>query len=160
MLTFTFQYILNPESIFDSSTKIRYFNFMVLPFGMSLSSWIFTKLMEVVSSYLRQCAISVFPYLEDWLVRNLISQSITVSDKILPSSNSESGFYSKPKKVRINTCSEIHVQRHGISDTAEFNQGSSGMSQDSNIDCHAIKYRHKLSFLFWANSLQQQISLS
>ena len=88
------------------------------------------------------------------------SQSITVSDKILPSSNSESGFYCKPKKVRINTCSEIHVQRHGISDTAEFNQGSSGMSQDSNIDCRAIKYHHKLSFLFWANSVQQQISLS
>ena len=61
-------------------------------------------------------------------------QSITVSDKILPSSSSVSGFYSKPKKVRINTCSEFHVHRHGISDTAEFSKGPSGTSQDSNID--------------------------
>ena len=62
------------------------------------------------------------------------SQSITVSDKILPSSNSESRFYSKPKKVQINTCSEFHIHRHGISDTAEFSQGSSGTSPNPNID--------------------------
>ena len=48
------------------------FQFMALPFGMSLSPWIFTKLMDVVTSHLRQRAISVFPYLDDWLIRNLI----------------------------------------------------------------------------------------
>ena len=48
------------------------FQFMVLLFGMSLSPWIFTKLMEVIASHLRQRAISVFPYLDDWLIRNQI----------------------------------------------------------------------------------------
>ena len=62
------------------------------------------------------------------------SQSAMRSDKIFPSSSSESRIYSKPKKVGINTCSEFHVHRHGISDTAEFSQGTSGTSRDPNID--------------------------
>ena len=37
------------------------FQFMALTFGMSLSLWIFTKLMEVIAVHLRQCAISLFP---------------------------------------------------------------------------------------------------
>ena len=57
------------------------------------------------------------------------------SDKILPSSSSESRFYSKPKKVRIYSSSEFHIHRHGISDTAEFSQGTSGTSRESNFDC-------------------------
>ena len=62
------------------------------------------------------------------------SQSTIRSDKILPSSCSESRFYSKPKKVRINTSSAFHVHRHGISDTTEFSQGTSGTSRDPNVD--------------------------
>ena len=52
----------------------------------------------------------------------------------MPSCSSEFRFYSKPKKVRIYSCSEFHIHRHGISDTAEFNQGTSGMSRESNVD--------------------------
>ena len=48
------------------------FQFTALPFGMSLSLWIFTKLMDAIASHLHQRAISVFPYLDDWLIRNLI----------------------------------------------------------------------------------------
>ena len=48
------------------------FQFTVLPFGMSLSSWIFTKLMNVIAAYLRQRVISLFPYLDDCLIRYLI----------------------------------------------------------------------------------------
>ena len=48
------------------------FQFMVLPLGVSLSPWIFTKLMEVIAANLRQRAISLFPYLDDWLIRDLI----------------------------------------------------------------------------------------
>ena len=110
------------------------FQFTALPFRMSLSPWIFTKLMDVVASHLRQRAISVFSVPRRLADKKSDSQSITVSDKILPSSSSESGFYSKPKKVGINTCSDFHVHRHGISDTAEFSQGPSGTGQDSNID--------------------------
>ena len=48
------------------------FQFMALPFGMSLSPWIFTKLMDVIAAHLRQRAISLFPYLDDWLIRDMI----------------------------------------------------------------------------------------
>ena len=48
------------------------FQFTALPFGMSLSLWIFTKLMDVIVAHLRQHAISLFPYLYDWLIRDLI----------------------------------------------------------------------------------------
>ena len=77
----------------------KIFQFTALSFGMSLSPWIFTKLMDVVASHLRQRSISVF------LSRRLAdkksdSQLITVSDKMLPSCSSESGFYSKTKQNR------------------------------------------------------------
>ena len=46
------------------------FRFTALPFGISPSPWIFTKLMDVIA--VRQHAISLFPYLADWLIRGLI----------------------------------------------------------------------------------------
>ena len=36
-----------------------------LPFGMSLSPWCFTKLMNVIAAHLRLRAVSLFPYLDD-----------------------------------------------------------------------------------------------
>ena len=52
--------------------KDQIFQFTALPFGMSLSSLIFTKLMDIIASHLCQCAISVFLYLDNWLIRDLI----------------------------------------------------------------------------------------
>ena len=48
------------------------YHFTALPFGMSLSPLIFSKLMDVIAAFLRQRAISVFLYLDDWLIKNLI----------------------------------------------------------------------------------------
>ena len=48
------------------------FEFTALLFRMFLSPWIFTKLMDVIAAHLRQCAILLFPYLDDWLIRDLI----------------------------------------------------------------------------------------
>ena len=39
------------------------YHFTALPFGMSLSLLIFSNLMDVIAAFLRQRAISVFPYL-------------------------------------------------------------------------------------------------
>ena len=33
--------------------------------------WIFTKLMDVIAAHLRQRAISLFPCLDDWLIRDI-----------------------------------------------------------------------------------------
>ena len=52
--------------------KDQVFHFTALPFGMSLSPLIFSKLMDVIAAFLRQGAISGFPYLNDWLIKDLI----------------------------------------------------------------------------------------
>ena len=72
------------------------FQFTVLPFGMSLSPWIFAKLMDVIASHLRQRAISVFPSLDNWLVRDLIRNRL-VSHTIYYLVQGL-GFISNPKK--------------------------------------------------------------
>ena len=48
------------------------FQFTALPFGMSLSPWVFMKLMNVIAIHLRLRAVSLFPYLDNWLIRDLM----------------------------------------------------------------------------------------
>ena len=48
------------------------FHSLTVPLRMSPSPWIFTKLIDVIAAHLRQCAISLFPYLDNWLIRDLI----------------------------------------------------------------------------------------
>ena len=95
------------------------FQFTALSFGMSLSPWIFTKLMAVIASHLRQRAISVLPYLANLLIRDLIRNQL-ISHKILPPNSTKSRFYSKSKDVRFNSSPETHVYRDGISDTTKY----------------------------------------
>ena len=108
--------------------------FTALPFRMSLSWWIFTKLMGVIALHLRHphhLGVSIPRRLAN---KRSDSQSINISNKILPSSLSDSRFYSKPKEISINSQSEFHAHRHGISDPGKFSQGPMGMSRDLNTD--------------------------
>lgn len=50
--------------------KGRVFQFRALPFGLATSPFVFTRLMAVIATHLRIRAIILFPYLDDWLVRN------------------------------------------------------------------------------------------
>ena len=63
---------VHPQSRTVSFSAIRSSDLRALPFGMSLSAWVFTKLMDVIVAYLRQRAILLFPYLDDWLIRDLV----------------------------------------------------------------------------------------
>ena len=94
----------------------------VLPFGMSL--WIFTKLMAVIAAHLHQRALSLFPCLDDWLIRDLIRKRLILHN-ILPSNSSKSRVHSKSKEVRFDTSSAIQLHRDGISDTTQHSQGTS-----------------------------------
>ena len=102
------------------------YHFSALPFGMSLIPLIFSKLMDVIAAFLRQRAISVFPYLDDWLIKKSDSQPSDYSDKDLHSNYSKPRFSAKSQEVRPLSCSEIHLHRYGISDATKFSQGSSG----------------------------------
>ena len=48
----------------------RVYHFKALPFGLSTSPFVFTHLMTVIATFLRRRAITLHPYLDDWLVRN------------------------------------------------------------------------------------------
>ena len=48
----------------------RVYQFNALPFGLSTSPFVFTRLMIVIATFLRRRAITLHPYLDDWLVRN------------------------------------------------------------------------------------------
>ena len=90
-----------------------------------LSPWIFTKLMDVIATLLHQHAFSLFWYLDDWLIRDLICNR-HISHNILPS---KSRVHSKFKEVVFDTSSAIHLHRDGISDTTQYSQGTSRLHQ-------------------------------
>ena len=48
----------------------RVYQFKALPFGLSTSPFVFTRLMEVIATFLRRRAITLHPYLDNWLARN------------------------------------------------------------------------------------------
>ena len=48
----------------------RVYQFKALPFGLSTSPYGFTRLMNVIATFLRRKAITLHPYLDDWLARN------------------------------------------------------------------------------------------
>ena len=48
----------------------RVYQFKALPFGLSTSPFVFTHLMKVIATFLRRRAITLHPYLDDWLSRN------------------------------------------------------------------------------------------
>ena len=107
------------------------YHFSALPFGMSLSPLIFSKLMDVIAAFLRQRAISVFPYLDDWLIKNLIHNRLITQTKICIQTIQSLGFLPN-LEVRPLSCSEIHLHRYGISDATKFSQGSSGSCTEPN----------------------------
>ena len=74
------------------------YHFSALPFGMSLSPLIFSKLMDVIAAFLRQRAISVFPYLDDWLIKNLIHNRLITQTKICIQTIQSLGFLPNLKK--------------------------------------------------------------
>ena len=45
----------------------RVYQFKALPFGLSTSPFVFTHLMNVIATFLRRRAITLHPYLDDWL---------------------------------------------------------------------------------------------
>ena len=74
------------------------YHFSALPFGMFLSPLIFSKLMDVIAAFLRQRAISVFPYLDDWLIKNLIHNRLITQTKICIQTIQSLGFLPNLKK--------------------------------------------------------------
>ena len=77
------------------------YHFSALPFGMSLTPLIFSKLMDVIAAFLRQRAISVFPYLDDWLIKNLIHNRLITQTKNCIQTIQSLGFLPNLKKSNL-----------------------------------------------------------
>ena len=56
--------------------KGQTFQFKALPFGLATSPFVFTRLMVTIATHLRRRSVVLFPYLDDWLVRNQIRADI------------------------------------------------------------------------------------
>ena len=84
-----------------SRSEDQVFHFTALPFGMSLSPLIFSKLMDVIAAFLRQRAISVFPYLDDWLIKDLIRNRLISQTKFCIQTIQSLGFLPNLKKSEL-----------------------------------------------------------
>ena len=56
--------------------KGQTFQFKALPFGLATSPFVMTRLMVTIATHLRRRSVILFPYLDDWLVRNQIQADI------------------------------------------------------------------------------------
>ena len=74
------------------------FQFTALPFGMSLSPWVFTQLMNVIAAHLQLCAVSLFPYLDNLLIRDLIRNRLISRTKYTLQTVQNLGFIPNLKK--------------------------------------------------------------
>ena len=74
------------------------YHFTALPFGMSLSPLMFSNVMDVIAAFLRQRAISVFPYLDDWLIKNLIHNGLITQTSFCIQTIQSLGFLPNLKK--------------------------------------------------------------
>ena len=72
------------------------YHFSALPFRMSLSPLIFW--MDVIAAFLCQRAISVFPYLDDWLIKNLIRNRLITQTNFCIQTIQSLGFLPNLKK--------------------------------------------------------------
>ena len=59
-----------PRKYLRFTLRGRVYQFKALPFGLSTSPFVFTRLMVVIATFLRRRAITLHPYLDDWLARN------------------------------------------------------------------------------------------
>ena len=130
------------------------YHFTALPFGMFLSLLIFSNLMDVIAAFLRQRAISVFPYLRRLADQKSDSQPFHYSDKILHSNYSKSRFSAKSQEIGSLSFSEIHLYRHGISDTTKISQGPNRSCTEPNYDNQEISVIQtcistNFPFTFW-----------
>ena len=107
------------------------FQFTALPFRMSLSPWVYMKLMNVIFTSTCSISISILRRLAD---KRSDAQSTYRSHQIYSSNGSESRLHSKSKEVRFNSNTTINIYRYGISNSTNNSQSSSGSSKSSYSD--------------------------
>ena len=78
--------------------KGQTFQFKALPCGLATSPFVFTRLMVTIATHLRRRSVVLFPYLDDWLVRNQIRTDILRDQKFTIKLISSLGLIINEKK--------------------------------------------------------------
>jgi len=65
-----------PESISESATKAKVYQFKALPLGISSAPWIFTKVFRQIALVLKEESIMIHQYLVDELNKDMSRQTL------------------------------------------------------------------------------------
>ena len=131
------------------------FQFTALPFGISLSPWVFMKLMNVIATHLRLRAVSLFPYLDDWLIRDLMRNRLIAHTRSTFQIFQNLGFIPNLKKSEL-----IPTQQFTFIGMEFLTQQKIVRVPADRVKALILTIKtilsqtqvwHGLSFLFWAN---------
>ena len=101
--------------------------FRVLLFGLSTSPFVFTHLMIVIAVHLHSKAVSLFPYLDDWLSRNQNCLLLLQHRQFITRWITSLGLIINKEKSAL-TISELCINRDGISYLKQHCQSSKGQN--------------------------------
>ena len=76
----------------------KFYQFTVLPFGLSTASYKFTKLMRVLVKYWRNCGISIVVFLDDGIGTVKGTMLAAQASELLQKSLRSGGFLDHPEK--------------------------------------------------------------
>ena len=101
----------------------RVYQFKALPFGLSTSPFVFTRLMIVIATFLRRRAITLHPYLDDWLAQNQNRRKLLEHRQFTRSDN-------QLRDIRPSSSSSVHFHRDGVSDSYQYRQSTSSQANN------------------------------
>ena len=79
----------------------RVFEFQVLPFGLSTSPRVFTRVVRALVAYLRKRGLKMFAYLDDWLLSNRDRQLLIRQTALAVSETEGAGFIINREKSEL-----------------------------------------------------------
>ncbi|XP_046544816.1 uncharacterized protein LOC124255024 [Haliotis rubra] len=85
----------------------RRFQFRVLPFGISLAPWLFTVIINPILAFLHHRQIAIHGYLDDFLARNIITQTLLKQTKFILHVFTHLGLVVHPVKSELVPTSKI-----------------------------------------------------
>ena len=108
----------------------RVYQFKALPFGLLTSPFVFARLMEVIASFLRSRAITLHPYLEDWLARNQKASKTVGTQTIHFVADQLTRSDHQLRKIRPSSSPSVHFHRDGVSDSYQYRQSTSEQANE------------------------------
>ena len=91
------------------------FQFRVLPFGLSVSPRVFTRVLDAMTAHVRSLGFQVHHYLDDWLLRNQQLAQLRTQTQDLLHLTTRLGWIPSQRDVRVSSNSRLCLYRHTLS---------------------------------------------